>query len=104
LFIFVSFRRTWRKDVTLCGATIIVESSTNSQPLIGDVRGVVLTSRYVIEPTEAQKKCSLVHISRIDTKGHNPEWYNKTFGHEVARNLLKIRDSFSNISKSTNSS
>ena len=86
-------------------AIVIVEASTPDPPAEGDVRAVVLTSRYVIEPTDVPNTCALSRICRIDCKGRNPEWYNKAYGHIVAKELLKIKDSFlSNINKSNSGS
>jgi len=89
--------RSWRNDVTSRGTAAIVEVSTGPHPLLGDVRGVVLTSRYVIDPTEVPNKCILTHMCRVDTKGRNPEWYNKAYGHIVSQHLIRIKDSIKNL-------
>lgn len=75
------------------GSSVIVEVSTGQPTMLGDVRGVVLMSRYVIEPTDVSGKFNLKHFCRVDTKGRNPEWYNKAYGHMVLQSLLKIKDS-----------
>lgn len=62
-------------------------------PLIGGIRGVVLASRYLIEPCGSGKS-RLTHICRIDLRGHTPEWYNKAYGHNASRYIGRIRDSF----------
>lgn len=109
------FSRSWRTNQSARDLTVIVELSTdhpNAPPQDG-VRGVALTSRYVIESSSSgvwasdstsstsstgsngsSMKCYLTHISRVDTKGRNPEWYNKAYGHIAMRQLLKIRESF----------
>ncbi|CAK8697318.1 unnamed protein product [Clavelina lepadiformis] len=85
--------RSWRTDINPRGAAAIVETSTGPQPLVGDIRGVILTSRYIIEPTDVPNRCTLTHVTRVDTKGRNPEWYNKAYGHVVTQQLLRISDS-----------
>ena len=72
---------------------MIVETSTGQYPLIGDVRGVIMTSQYVIETSDSFNGCYLTHICRVDIKGYNPEWYNKSYGHITSQNLIRIRDS-----------
>uniref|UniRef100_H2XWU5 START domain-containing protein n=1 Tax=Ciona intestinalis TaxID=7719 RepID=H2XWU5_CIOIN len=85
--------RSWRRNVNSRGASVIVETSTSNPSMLGDVRGVILASRYVIEPTDDPLTCQLTHVCRVDTKGRNPEWYNKAYGHVVVQQLLRIRDS-----------
>jgi len=75
------------------GSFVIVETSSGQQPLLGDVRGVVLTSRYIIDPTDNPQKCILTRQCRVDTKGRNPEWYNKAYGHILSQQLLQVSES-----------
>lgn len=62
----------------------------------GGIRGIVLASRYLIEPTSTGKS-KLTHISRVDTRGRQAKWYNQSYGHLVANSLLRIKESFSKV-------
>lgn len=42
-------------------------SHENATTLLGGVNGVVLASRYLIEPC-GSGKCKLMHLSRVDMK------------------------------------
>ncbi|XP_024082130.1 stAR-related lipid transfer protein 13 isoform X1 [Cimex lectularius] len=87
--------RSWRTELAK-GACVIVETSVEhceGQVLSGGVRGIVLASRYLIEPCGSGKS-RIIHLSRVDTKGRTPEWYNKTYGQICALHLSKIRSSF----------
>lgn len=87
--------RSWRSDLPK-GACVVVETSVehaNAPLLPGGVRGVVLASRYLIEPCGSGKS-RIMHLSRVDTKGRTPEWYNKSYGHLCAQHLARIRASF----------
>lgn len=87
--------RSWRTDLPK-GACVIVETSvehTDAQVMLGGVRGIVLASRYLIEPCGSGKS-RIMHLSRVDTKGRTPEWYNKSYGHLCALYLTRIRTSF----------
>ncbi|XP_043483890.1 rho GTPase-activating protein 7 isoform X2 [Leptopilina heterotoma] len=87
--------RSWRNDLPK-GACVIVETSVehpNAPVTFGGTRGIVLASRYLIEPCGSGKS-RIMHLSRVDTKGRTPEWYNKTYGHITALHLSKIRNSF----------
>ncbi|XP_049846702.1 rho GTPase-activating protein 7 isoform X2 [Schistocerca gregaria] len=87
--------RSWRTDLPK-GACIIVETSVEhaEAPIMpGAVRGIVLASRYLIEPCGSGKS-RIIHLSRVDTKGRTPDWYNKSYGHICAMYLTHIRCSF----------
>ncbi|GLG97554.1 Rho GTPase-activating protein 68F [Gryllus bimaculatus] len=87
--------RSWRTDLPK-GACVIVETSVehhDAQVMLGGVRGIVLASRYLIEPCGSGKS-RIMHLSRVDTKGRTPEWYNKSYGHLCALYLTRIRASF----------
>ncbi|XP_066592016.1 rho GTPase-activating protein 7 [Prorops nasuta] len=87
--------RSWRNDLPK-GACVIVETSVEhpgAPVMLGGTRGIVLASRYLIEPCGSGKS-RIMHLSRVDTKGRTPEWYNKSYGHIVALHLSKIRNSF----------
>lgn len=61
--------RSWRTDLPR-GACVIVETSVahpNAGLLMGGVRGVVLASRYLIEPT-SNGRSKVMHLARVDTK------------------------------------
>ncbi|XP_058065869.1 uncharacterized protein LOC131215495 [Anopheles bellator] len=87
--------RQWKNDLPR-GACAIVElsiSHENATPLLGGVAGVVLASRYLIEPC-GSGKCKLMHLSRVDMKGRTPDWYNKNYGHICQQYLSKIKKFF----------
>ncbi|XP_011333146.2 rho GTPase-activating protein 7 isoform X1 [Ooceraea biroi] len=87
--------RSWRSDLPK-GACVIVETSVehpDAPVMLGGTRGIVLASRYLIEPCGSGKS-RIMHLSRVDTKGRTPEWYNKSYGHIAALHLSKIRNSF----------
>ncbi|XP_043257733.1 uncharacterized protein LOC122400368 isoform X2 [Colletes gigas] len=87
--------RSWRNDLPK-GACVIVETSVehpDAPVMLGGTRGIVLASRYLIEPCGSGKS-RIMHLSRVDTKGRTPEWYKKSYGHLAALHLSKIRNSF----------
>ncbi|XP_076751063.1 rhoGTPase activating protein isoform X2 [Xylocopa sonorina] len=87
--------RSWRNDLPK-GTCVIVETSVehpDAPVMLGGTRGIVLASRYLIEPCGGGKS-RIMHLSRVDTKGRTPEWYNKSYGHLAALHLSKIRSSF----------
>ncbi|GFG38288.1 hypothetical protein Cfor_08928, partial [Coptotermes formosanus] len=87
--------RSWRTDLPK-GACVIVETSVehpDGPVMLGGVRGIVLASRYLIEPCGSGKS-RIMHLSRVDTKGRTPDWYNKSYGHICALYLTRIRGSF----------
>ena len=49
-------------------------NSSFQAELIGDVRGVILVSHWTFEPV-GQNHCQITHISRVDTRGRGPKWY-----------------------------
>lgn len=68
-FKYISFDRSWRSDLPR-NSCVIVETSVAHQDahlLLGGVRGVVLASRYLIEPT-SNGKSKILHLARVDTK------------------------------------
>uniref|UniRef100_A0A8D8HEB1 StAR-related lipid transfer protein 13 n=1 Tax=Culex pipiens TaxID=7175 RepID=A0A8D8HEB1_CULPI len=78
------------------GTCVIVEvsiSHNGAQLLLDGVRGVVLASRYLIEPC-GSGKCKLMHLSRVDMKGRTPDWYNKNYGHICQQYLSRIKKFF----------
>ncbi|XP_014204664.1 rho GTPase-activating protein 7 [Copidosoma floridanum] len=87
--------RTWQTDLPK-KACVIVETSVehpDANVMLGGTRGIVLASRYLIEHCGSGKS-RIMHLSRVDTKGRTPEWYNKSYGHIAALHLSKIRNSF----------
>ncbi|XP_076321722.1 rho GTPase-activating protein 7-like isoform X1 [Tachypleus tridentatus] len=87
--------RSWVTDVPK-GPCTLVEMSVDHPDapcLQGSVRGIVLASHFLIEPCGAGKS-RVTRISRVDTRGRSPEWYNKSFGHICALQLARLRDSF----------
>ena len=45
-------------------------------PLIGDVRGVILLSQWIIEPLDSGKS-QVINITRSDSRGRGPKWYER---------------------------
>lgn len=63
------YYRSWRTDLPR-GACVIVETSVDHADatlLLGGVRGVVLASRYLIEPCGSGKS-RIMHLARVDIK------------------------------------
>ncbi|XP_021180267.2 stAR-related lipid transfer protein 13 isoform X5 [Fundulus heteroclitus] len=86
--------RSWRTD--LCKescALVCVSVEHDDSPCVGAVRGVVLESQYLLEPS-GTGKTKVTHISRVDLRGRSPEWYNKAFGHLCVNEAQRIRSSF----------
>ncbi|XP_050716150.1 rho GTPase-activating protein 7-like isoform X2 [Eriocheir sinensis] len=87
--------RYWRTDLAR-GSCVVAETSVehaDAPVLVGGVRGIVLASRYLIQPCGSGKS-RITHISRVDMRGRTPEWYNKIYGHMTATHLRRIRQSF----------
>lgn len=105
--------RTWKTDLPK-GACLIVETSVEHSDAVhtpGSVRGIVLASRYLIEPCGSGKSRLLLH-SRTDTRyvcdlddnrefsfilffrGRMPEWYHKNYGHLCAILMANVQNSF----------
>ncbi|KAK3880528.1 hypothetical protein Pcinc_014992 [Petrolisthes cinctipes] len=87
--------RYWRSNLER-GSCVVVETSVehpDAPLLVGGVRGIVLASRYLIQPCGSGKS-RVTHISRVDMRGRTPEWYNKVYGHVTASHLTHIRQSF----------
>ncbi|XP_041674793.1 LOW QUALITY PROTEIN: uncharacterized protein LOC108111664 [Drosophila eugracilis] len=90
--------RSWQTDLPR-GACVIVETSIDhakAKPLFGAVRGVVLASRYLIEPCGSGRS-RVMHLARVDVKGKTPEWYNKNYGHICSHYLSRIRLAFKHV-------
>ncbi|XP_026474254.1 rho GTPase-activating protein 7 isoform X3 [Ctenocephalides felis] len=98
--------RSWRTDLTK-GACCMVETSVKrpmtyttppGTPKIehssyGVITGVVLASRYFIEPCGSGRS-RVMHLSRVDTKGRTLEFYTKIYGHVCADQLTNLRKAF----------
>uniref|UniRef100_A0A8D8LXI8 Rho GTPase-activating protein 7 n=1 Tax=Cacopsylla melanoneura TaxID=428564 RepID=A0A8D8LXI8_9HEMI len=77
-------------------ACIIVETSVEhaDAPISPrSVRGIVLASRYLIEPCGSGRS-RILHLSRIDVRGRTCEWYNKAYAFDCAKYVVNIRESF----------
>lgn len=88
--------RTWRTDLAR-DACLLVETSVehpDAHPIPNTTRGLVLASRYLVEPCGSGRS-RLLHFSRVDTMGRTPDWYQKHFGHLQALLLGNIQNSFS---------
>jgi len=86
--------RSWRTDLPK-GACVLISTSIDHPraDLLGGLRAVELASRYLIEPCGTGKS-RLTHISRVDIRGHSPDWYKKVYGHVCAGFMDRIRASF----------
>ena len=65
---FVAFRH-WRNDFAR-GSCVVVETSVehaDAPVLVGGVRGIILASRYLIQPCGSGKS-RITHISRVDMR------------------------------------
>ncbi|KAK7595289.1 hypothetical protein V9T40_013114 [Parthenolecanium corni] len=92
--------RSWQTDLSKDGC-MVVETSVeheDAQVIPGCVRGIVLASRYLIEPCGSGKS-RILHLSRVDIKGRSSDWYNKCYGHVCARHLIKMRHSFQRMTE-----
>lgn len=88
--------RSWRTDLPK-GTCVLIETSIEhpeAEPMISGLRAIILASRFLIEPCGSGKS-RITHISRVDTRGRSPEWYNRAFGHICTLQVTKLRDSFS---------
>lgn len=89
--------RSWRTD--LPKGTCVLISTSIEHPradLKGGLRAVELASRYLIEPCGTGKS-RLTHISRVDIRGHSPDWYKKVYGYICAGFMERIRLSFQSV-------
>ncbi|KAF5274760.1 hypothetical protein FQR65_LT04313 [Abscondita terminalis] len=87
--------RTWN-TVLPRGTCSVVETSVEHPDIPNipnTVRGIVLASRYLIEPGGSGRSRYL-HLSRVDTRGRMPEWYHKNFGHLNVIHAAHIQSSF----------
>ncbi|XP_061595368.1 stAR-related lipid transfer protein 13-like isoform X2 [Cololabis saira] len=87
--------RSWRADLIKGSCALVcVSVEHEDSPRMAAVRGVVLESQYLLEPSGTGGRTRLTHISRVDLRGRSPEWYNKTFGHLCVNEAQRIRSSF----------
>ncbi|CAH1255996.1 unnamed protein product [Diabrotica balteata] len=87
--------RTWRSDLPK-DACSIVETSVEYPGTVqipNTFRGIVLASRYLIEPAGSGKS-RVIHFSRVDTMGRSPEWYHKNYGYLCAVFISNLQNSF----------
>ncbi|XP_055384687.1 rho GTPase-activating protein 7 isoform X2 [Condylostylus longicornis] len=93
--------RSWQINNLPKQACVIVETSIDHRdaPHSSDsIRGVVLASRYLIEPCGSGRS-RVMHLSRVDLKGKRPEWYNKNYGHICSQYLANIRSTFKHVAE-----
>uniref|UniRef100_A0A8C2IHN3 Rho GTPase-activating protein 7 n=1 Tax=Cyprinus carpio TaxID=7962 RepID=A0A8C2IHN3_CYPCA len=90
--------RSWMTDLPKGVCALVCVSVDHESAAVLGVRANVLTSRYYIEPC-GPNKSRLTHISRVDSRGRCPEWYNKLYGHLCAAEVVRIRDSFTCLDK-----
>ncbi|KAJ3623347.1 hypothetical protein MTP99_019578 [Tenebrio molitor] len=90
--------RTWRTDLPK-DSCLIIETSVEHQDAVAipnTARGNVLASRYLIEPCGSGRS-KLLHLSRVDSMGKTPEWYQKNYGHICALFVANIVNSFYHV-------
>ncbi|XP_064637812.1 uncharacterized protein LOC135494012 isoform X2 [Lineus longissimus] len=86
--------RAWKTGLPKGSCVLVATSIEHPEaPVLGGVRGVVLASRYLIEPCGSGKS-RVTHIVRTDARGRTPDWYNKAFGQLSGTLMRRIRDSF----------
>ncbi|KAK7925975.1 hypothetical protein WMY93_008285 [Mugilogobius chulae] len=86
--------RSWRTDLSKGSCALVcVSVDHEDSPRTGAVRGVVLESQYLLEPS-GTGRTRLTHICRMDLRGRSPEWYNKAFGHLLVNEAQRVRSSF----------
>ncbi|XP_071444005.1 rho GTPase-activating protein 7 [Hetaerina americana] len=90
--------RGWRTDLERGGCAMVEASVEHpaAPPLAGSVRGVVLASRYLVTPCGSGRS-RIIHLSRVDAKGRTPDWYKRSYAHQVAYHLARIRESFRHV-------
>ncbi|XP_041078882.1 rho GTPase-activating protein 7-like isoform X2 [Polyodon spathula] len=93
-------QRTWQADTHTGTCVLAAVSVQHAGALCEGIRGEVLACQYLIQTT-GLRKTRLTHICRTDSRGRTPEWYNKVFGHQLAAELLRVRDSFKPEMKET---
>ncbi|VDM65402.1 unnamed protein product [Strongylus vulgaris] len=81
------------------GACAIAERSVqcSETQLLGGTSAAVLDSHFLIEPKAGHSR--VTYISRIDLRGRGPAWYNKVYGNIVARQMIRLRESFQSSSE-----
>ncbi|KAF0298164.1 StAR-related lipid transfer protein 13 [Amphibalanus amphitrite] len=92
--------RAWRTDLAR-GACALVETSIEhpeSPAGSGARRGVVLASRYLVEPCGSGRS-KVTHFSRVEQRGLSVDWYSRVYGHECARELAALRQSFCHVTE-----
>ncbi|XP_063928280.1 rho GTPase-activating protein 7 [Zophobas morio] len=90
--------RTWKTDLPK-DSCLIIETSVEHQDaaaIPNTVRGIVLASRFLIEPCGSGRS-KLLHLSRVDAMGKTPEWYQKNHGHLCALFVANIVSSFYHV-------
>ncbi|XGW16518.1 hypothetical protein V3C99_001743 [Haemonchus contortus] len=93
--------RFHRADLSeIRGACVIAERSVqcNETQLLGGISAAVLDSRFLIEPKAGHSR--VTYLSRVDLRGRCPSWYNKVYGNIIARQMIRLRDSFQSSSES----
>ncbi|KAK1161319.1 rho GTPase-activating protein 7-like isoform X1 [Acipenser oxyrinchus oxyrinchus] len=93
-------QRSWQADIPTGTCVLAAASVEHAGALCEGIRGEVMACQYLIQTT-GLRKTRLTHICRTDSRGRTPEWYNNVFGHQLAAELLRIRDSFKPEMKET---
>jgi len=83
--------RAWRYRPNGKCELFVTSTRHSKAPLIGDVRGVILLSQWTIEPLE-NGKSYLTHITRFDTRGRDPKWYDRVAGNQLATEIRRIHE------------
>ncbi|TGZ66772.1 hypothetical protein CRM22_005154 [Opisthorchis felineus] len=56
--------------------------------------GHIYEDHVYVRPQPETNGCRVYLLSRVDLKGHTPDWYTKHWGHTLVRRLINLRRSF----------
>ncbi|PAV92149.1 hypothetical protein WR25_15314 [Diploscapter pachys] len=87
--------RFHRADITeIRGSCAIAERSVacSDKQLLGGLQAAVLDQRFLIEPKSGVSR--VTYIARVDLRGRSTAWYNRSYGPLMARQMIRLRDSF----------
>lgn len=93
--------RSWKRDRDR-GSYVLAKISVfhPNVPLTGVLRAITIVSHYLIEPCGAGKS-RVVHVSRVDIRGHLFDWYYNVYGRLVERHLYKLNRAFTPVTENT---
>ncbi|PAA87633.1 hypothetical protein BOX15_Mlig029077g4 [Macrostomum lignano] len=95
--------RTWRSDSA--SSHRLHSVSVQLQPSHQTVQIHVLNEDWLLERVpgagrSSSPRCRVTLLSRVDLRGRSIDWYNRIWGHSIARALVHLRKSFA-VAKST---